>query len=170
MRQEAPRSFDDVFSFFENGSGARGPGEVRHEPGQQPLREPQANTLNHGVGPTMGPGISSQGLGEVLDEVSSSPSTAELNLILRAVQACVGEFPTIELGAVAERPEHLRKWHYSVFQILEAAGPQVIEWWSWCWNKAEESHNLYQKAPIMIREGINVDHETRHNGVKLRRG
>ena len=55
----------------------------------------------------------------------------------------MGAFPAMELGGVAERPEQLRKWRYAVRQCLEAAGPVVTEWWTWCWYTAELGHMLY---------------------------
>ena len=42
----------------------------------------------------------------------------ELNFIMKAVQSLIGEFPSIELGGVAERPEALRKWRFAITTAL----------------------------------------------------
>ena len=97
-------------------------------------------------------------------------SSADLSLILRSVQACVGEFPTVELGAMQERTYHLRKWRYALSQALEATGPIVEEWWRWCWTAAEEVHEKYLVTPIMIRESVGYVNGYRENGVILKRG
>ena len=81
----------------------------------------------------------------------------EINMILKIMQQCVGEFPSIELGGMAERPDHLRKWRYAVSASLEAAGPHVIDWWQWSITTAEMHHRMYAQAPIMNREGIKID-------------
>ena len=78
-------------------------------------------------------------------------------MILKIMQQCVGEFPNIELGGMAERPDHLRKWRYAVSALLEAAGPHVIDWWQWSITTAEMHHRMYAQAPIMNREGIKID-------------
>ena len=87
---------------------------------------------------------------------SAVPTPQELTFISKAMQTCVGGFPTVELGGIAERPDHLRKWRYAVFQSLEAAGPHMTQWWSWCWQMAESAHSVYLAAPIMQREGVAV--------------
>ena len=81
---------------------------------------------------------------------------SELNFILKAIQTCVGVFPNMDLGAVADRPEQLSKWRFAVRTALDSAGPQVTAWWSWCWEVAEETHGRYMKTPIMQREGVKV--------------
>ena len=47
----------------------------------------------------------------------------ELKFIMSAVQSLIGEFPSIELGGVAKRPEALCKWRSATTTALEAAGP-----------------------------------------------
>ena len=76
---------------------------------------------------------------------------------MKAIQSLVGEFATVELGGVAERPEALRKWRYATQTALESAGPHVTTWWNSCWQAAEEAHSLYMKAPVMSREGLRVE-------------
>ena len=88
---------------------------------------------------------------------TESLSMGELNMILKIMQQCVVEFPNIELGGMAERPDHLRKWRYAVSASLEAAGPHVIDWWQWSITTAEMHHRMYAQAPIMNREGIKID-------------
>ena len=69
----------------------------------------------------------------------------------------MGEFPVLDLGGLAERPEQLRKWRYAVQTALETAGPQVTTWWANCWAAAEEAHGRYMKAPVMNREGFKAE-------------
>ena len=76
--------------------------------------------------------------------------------IMKAVQSLIGEFPHIELGGVAERPEALRKWRFAMRTALEAAGPHVTTWWDGCWAAAEQTHAVYMQAPVMSREGLKV--------------
>ena len=138
---EPPRSFDDVFTFFAGtGSG------TSMVSGRDPEANPQVGTNSHplrayrGVGPTGGlDEASTHGHLRATSVPTDVLTTGELSMILKAIQTCVGEFPTMELGSVAERPEHLRRWRYAVRQALEAAGHQVMDWWSWCWEVAEET-------------------------------
>ena len=98
----------------------------------------------------------------LLSAGSASPIPAdaltmqELNFIMKAVQSLIGEFPSMELGGVAERPEALRKWRFATTTALEAAGPHVTTWWDSCWTLAEAAHSLYLQAPVMNREGLKV--------------
>ena len=55
-----------------------------------------------------------------------------LNFIMKAIQSLIGEFPSMELGGVAERPEALRKWRFATTTALEAAGPRATTWWDSC--------------------------------------
>ena len=77
----------------------------------------------------------------------------ELKFIMKAFQTLIGEFPSMELGGVAERPEALRKWRFATTTALEAAGPHVTTWWDSCWTLAEAAHRLYLQAPVMHRDG-----------------
>eukprot|EP00959_Pyramimonas_sp_CCMP1952_P299855 6272056-Pyramimonas_sp.AAC.1 len=77
-------------------------------------------------------------------------------MILKAIQSCVGEFPEIALGSLAERAEQLQEWRHVVGQALEAGGPHVTQRWGWCWQVAQDTHGVHLQAPIMNRETIRV--------------
>ena len=152
-----PHGFDDVFDFLEQ--AGRGTSMVSaHGLGATPQfgldsRFLDARPAREVAG---GHGVPTSEIHRGASVPADTLSIAELNMILKALQGCVGEFPTIVLGGMAERPEHLRKWRYAVRQSLEAAGPQVMTWWSWCWEVAESTHAIYMKAPVMNRESIKV--------------
>ena len=98
----------------------------------------------------------SSGPEQGIAKASAGPTQTELGFILRAMQANLGEFPKIELGATADRPAHLRRWRYVTHTALDICGDHVTTWWSWCWNVAEQVHAIYLERPIMDREGMTV--------------
>ena len=98
---------------------------------------------------------------------SDTLSMSERSMFLKVLQQCIGDFPSIELRGMAERPEDLRKWKYAVATSLEAAGPQFKEWWTWSITTADLTHRPYAHAPIMNREGIAVEARTPMKFVQL---
>ena len=122
----APRCFDDVFSFLEkSGCGGFGNG-VQHDRDTPPsggvgvtMQQRRPSNAQEGAGPTMG-SVASPPVQESGMVPSDNVSLGELNMILKVLQQCVGEFPTIELGNVEQRPQQLQKWRYAVSQALEA--------------------------------------------------
>jgi len=150
---ESARCFDDVFTFSEGSRRSSDAGTTR------PLALPSLAE-------------SSGRLGASSSYVQAPAPTdaltvSELNFILKAIQSCVGEFPAIELGSPADRPEHLRRWRYAVRQSLESAGPQVMAWWTWCWEVSEAAHKVYMRAPVMSREGIRVPERAHPRWVQI---
>lgn len=153
---DLPRSFDDVFTFI--GASAAPSSGIAHEPGGPTIWPTRARQLDSAAIPVAAPGLEQHALVDLGVPTPEEPlSTSELNFIMKAIQGLVGEFPTVELGGIAERPEVLRKWRYATQTALEAAGPQVTTWWTSCWQAAEEAHSLYMKAPVMNREGLRVE-------------
>ena len=137
LQDEVPRCFDDVFSFFEGQSGKV------PTLGAQPVVPTQPdNLLSYAqqAQPTDRPSSSFRGTEAPPASASPGPSAQELNFILKAIQTCVREWPEVQLGGIAERPEQLRKWKFVVLTSLETAGPHMTAWWSWCWQVAEHTH------------------------------
>ena len=139
---DLPRSFGDVFTFI-GASAAQSSGSGR-EPGGSIHWPTRAGQFDSAAIPVAAPGLEQPAPVDLGGPPPEEPlSTSELNFIMKAIQGLVGEFPTVELGGIAERPEVLRKWRYATQTALEAAGPQVTTWWTSCWQAAEEAHSLY---------------------------
>ena len=173
------RNFDDVMSFF-NGGGQ--PVNRSDQPAQRGYATPTTDLAGFvptgrfgqivpadfrgGGSPTAGrpsfdAPIQADHASRVATSDASTPlSNGDLGMILKLLQQIVGEFPTIILRGMAERPEDMRKWRYAVLTSLKAAGPIVESWWKWCVSSADLTHRLYVQSPIMTREGITVAHRT----------
>ena len=173
------RNFDDVMSFF---SGGGQPINRSDQPAQRGSVTPTTDMagrapMGHfgqivpadfrgGGSPTAGrhsfdAPIQADHASRVATSDASTPlSNSDLGMILKLLQQMVGEFPTIILRGMAERPEDMRKWRYAVLTSLKAAGPQVESWWKWCVSSADQTHKLYVQSPIMTRESITVGQRT----------
>ena len=169
-----PRGHDDVFTYV-SGQCRSQTAAVPHSTQQHEHLQPASAGVHEAGGPTWrrahaepltalaqaAPAVNNEQFAHAVLGTPSpeEPLTAtELSFIMRAIQGLVGEFLTVELGGVADRPEALRKWRYATTTALESAGPQVTTWWHSCWEAAEDAHSVYMQAPVMNREGLKVVH------------
>ena len=119
------RGFDDCFEFFS------GPNRQTAEDGCKQNQQYGKDGQGEQYTPTGRPSSYADGTRENPIHAATQPtqsnqiaateslSMGELNMILKIMQQCVGEFPNIELGGMAERPDHLRRWRYAVSASLE---------------------------------------------------
>ena len=154
------RGFDEVMGFFTGGVNF----DMGGRPNQNGCSTPTTNLVAAASAANQ-PSSFQDGLNQPAGYVSrvatsDTLSNSDLVIILRVLQQCLGDFPTITLRSMAERPEDLREWKYAVATSLKAAGPHVQEWWTWVNTTAELTHKLYARAPIMAREGIAVGQRT----------
>jgi hypothetical protein len=82
------------------------------------------------------------------------PTSAELGMILKAIQTFLNDLPKLELGDVATRATRLLTWKATVEQALIPTGNHLRSWWRWCLQSAHVAYRRFLKASIQERESI----------------
>ena len=105
-----PRTFDDVFGLFglgrEEGGGGGAQRAITNTTPREFSQPTAAHVGNEGSMPQAATGDAGHAVASVPPDVIAH---GELNMIMKIIQSTAGDIPTIELGGMAERPEHLRK-------------------------------------------------------------